>query len=135
MIVEKINPVSLARTVLDLYAQIVVTDARRLAFIAGQVALDKDGVLVGKDHASQARQAFLNVQLALQAAGAHPRNVTKMTLYVVGHKPELIQPIFAAGREIFGDEWPLTASVLVGVMSLGLPEWLIEIDAVAAIDT
>jgi enamine deaminase RidA (YjgF/YER057c/UK114 family) len=61
--------------------------------------------------------------------------MTKMTLYVAGHKPELIEPIFAAGRTEFGDAWPLAASVLIGVQTLGLPEWLIEIDAVVALDS
>jgi len=134
MSVEKLNPDSLAQPVMGLYAQVVISRAPRLAFIAGQVALDRNGVLVGNDHATQARQAFLNISLALQAAGAAPRNVVKMTLYVVRHSPELILPIFDAGKSVFGDNWPLTASVLVGVQALGLPEWLIEIDAVAALD-
>jgi enamine deaminase RidA (YjgF/YER057c/UK114 family) len=134
MAVEKINPDTLARPVLDLYAQIVVSSAPRLAFISGQVALDERGVLIGRDHATQARQAFRNLRLALEAVGAQPHDITKMTLYVAGHKPELIDPIFAAGRAEFGAQWPLTASVLIGVQTLGLPEWLIEIDAVAALD-
>lgn len=134
MRVEKINPPALAQPVLNLYSQIVVANAGRLAFIAGQVALSQAGSLVGNDHAAQARQAFLNVRLALEAVGAKPANVVKMTLYVVDHTPLLIEPIFAAGREAFGGDWPLTASVLVGVQRLGLPEWLIEIHAVAALD-
>jgi enamine deaminase RidA (YjgF/YER057c/UK114 family) len=135
MTVERINPGTLARPVLDLYSQVVVSTATRVAYIAGQVALDEHGALVGKDHATQARQAFRNVRLALEAVGGKPHNMTKMTLYVAGHKPELIEPIFAAGRTEFGDAWPLAASVLIGVQTLGLPEWLIEIDAVVALDS
>jgi len=134
MPLERVNPDTLCPPVLNLYSQVVVSSAARWAFISGQVALDAQGHLIGADHASQALQAFRNLRLALRAVGADPQNITKMTLYVVDHRPELIEPIFAAGRVAFDGEWPLTASVFIGVHRLGLPEWLIEIDAVAALD-
>ena len=131
---QRINPPSLAAPVMDLYAQIVVVPAGRLAFIAGQVALDSSGRLVGAgDHRAQAAQCFRNIAAALEALGAEPSRMAKMTINVVGHRPELIEPIFGAGRQIFGDEWPVAASILLGVEALGLPEWLIEIDAIVAL--
>lgn len=134
MSVTKINPPTLMPPMLGMYAQAVVTDARRLAFIAGQVALDASGALIGaNDYAAQARQAFLNLQHALAALPAAPANVVRMTIYVVNHRPELVATIFDAGREVFGAEWPVTASVLIGVQALGLPEWLVEVDAIAAL--
>ena len=45
----------------------------------------------------------------------------------------MVPVIFAAGREVFGADWPVTASVLIGVQALGHPDWLIEIDAIAAL--
>jgi len=134
MSVTKVNPPSLMPPLFGVYAQAVVTDGHKLAFIAGQVALDADGVLIGGgDHAAQARQSFTNLKLALEAVQAKPGNVVRMTLYVVDHRAELVPVIFAAGREVFGADWPVTASVLIGVQALGHPDWLIEIDAIAAL--
>jgi enamine deaminase RidA (YjgF/YER057c/UK114 family) len=132
--VTKINPPTLMPPLFGLYAQAVVADVRRLAFIAGQVAFDADGVLVGgNDYAAQARQAFLNLKNALAAIPAAPANVVRMTIYVVNHRPELVATIFDAGREVFGADWPVTSSVLIGVQALAMPEWLVEVDAIAAL--
>jgi enamine deaminase RidA (YjgF/YER057c/UK114 family) len=131
---QRINPPTLAAPVMGLYAQIVVVPAGRLAFIAGQVALDAEGRLVGPDdHRAQAAQCFRNIAAALDALGAAPDQVAKMTINVVGHRPDLVEQIFGMGREIFGNDWPVTASILLGVASLGLAEWLIEIDAVVSL--
>lgn len=134
MSVTKINPPTLMPPLLGIYAQAVVTDARRLAFIAGQVALDANGGLIGaNDYDAQARQAFLNLKNALAALSAAPANVVRMTIYVVDHRSTLVATIFDAGREVFGVDWPVTSSVLIGVQALGMPEWLVEVDAIAAL--
>lgn len=134
MLVSKINPPTLMPPLFGLYAQAVVTDAHRLAFIAGQVAFDANGLLIGaNDYAAQARQAFTNLKNALAAVSAAPANVVRMTVYVVDHRPELVETIFGAGRDVFGADWPVTSSVLIGVQALGMPEWLVEVDAIAAL--
>lgn len=132
--INRINPPMMAPPVMGLYAQVTVAPAGRMAFIAGQVALDANGQFVGvDDHAAQARQCFANIRDAVAAVGGTPSDIVKMTINVVDHRSELIGPIFAAGRDIFGDEWPVTASMLLGVAALGLPEWLIEIDAILSL--
>lgn len=132
--VSRINPPTLAPPVMGLYAQIMIAPAGRLAFIAGQVALDRDGTFVGPgDHAAQARQCFINIRDAVAAVGGVPADIVKMTINVVDHRAELIGPIFGAGQEVFGQDWPVTASTLLGVAALGLPEWLVEIDAIVAL--
>ncbi|MFV3126759.1 RidA family protein [Niveispirillum sp. KHB5.9] len=132
--IEKLNPATLAPPVMGLYAQIAIAPAGRLAFIAGQVALDADGNLVGAgSHEAQARQCFANIAAALAALGTGPERIVKMTINVAGHHPGLIAPLFGAGRDVFGDAWPVTASMLLGVQTLGLPEWLVEVDAVVSL--
>jgi enamine deaminase RidA (YjgF/YER057c/UK114 family) len=131
---EYLNPPTLAPPVHGIYTQIVIGTGASIVAIAGQVAIDANGDLVGHgDHAAQAEQAFRNLKLALEAAGCTPRDLLKSTVHVVDHRPELVEPIFAAGRRVFGDNWPLTASMLLGVQSLGASEWLIEIDGIAVI--
>ncbi|MFJ5222865.1 hypothetical protein [Streptomyces sp. NPDC088400] len=76
---------------------------------------------------------LLHVAAALAAVGCGPCDLLKNTIHVVGHRPELVEPIFAAGRRAFGGDWPRTASTLIGVQALGRPEWLIEVDGLAVI--
>jgi enamine deaminase RidA (YjgF/YER057c/UK114 family) len=132
--IEHLDPPTMAPPVSDVYHHVAIARTGTLVAIAGQIALDANGDLVGAgDHEAQAEQAFRNFAQALAAVGCGPRDLLKNTVHVVGHRPELIEPIFAAGRRAFGGEWPSTASTFLGVEALGLPEWLIEIDGLAVI--
>lgn len=136
MTVDHVDPPAIAPPVSDVYHHISIGRGSAIVAIAGQIALDADGNLVGAgDHEAQAEQAFRNFAHALAAAGCGPRDLLKNTIHVVGHHPGLVDPIFAAGRRAFGGDWPSTASTLLGVHSLGLPEWLIEIDGLAVVPT
>jgi len=84
------------------------------------------------DLAAQARRAFANVGRALAAAGAAPDQVTKITIYVVHHRPEDLPAISAARMAVFGDHKP--ADTLLGVQALAEPGYLIEVDAIAVVD-
>ncbi len=58
--------------------------------------------------------------------------MAKITIYVVGYRPEHI-PVIEAGRlAVFGDHKP--ADTLLGVETLADPGWLIEVDAIAVVD-
>jgi len=107
--------------------------ASRLVFVAGQEPEDGQGNLVGPgDLAAQARQVFANLGHALAAGGARPEQVTKITIFVVHHRPEYLPAIEEARVTLFGDHKP--ADTLVGVEALARPEYLIEVDAIAVID-
>jgi enamine deaminase RidA (YjgF/YER057c/UK114 family) len=117
----------------DSYSQVVVASGKRLLFVAGQVAEDPQGNLIGRGGlASQARHAFANVGRALAAAGAAPENVARITIYVVHHKPEYLAAIADARMSVFGNHKP--ADALIGVEALAEPQYLIEIDAIAVVD-
>lgn len=136
MMISAINPQGLAPPVDGLYSQVTVVEAGKLAFVSGQVALDAEGKLVGPgDHRRQAEQVFENLKLAVEGIGGRARNIVRMTIYVVRHEESLIGPIFDAGHRVFGDEWPVTASTLLGVETLAMSSWLIEVEAVVALDT
>jgi len=75
---------------------------------------------------------FTNLGHALAAAGAHPRQVAKITIYVVHHRAEYLPVIEQARVELFGDHKP--ADTVVGVETLSRREYLIEVDAIAVID-
>src|SRR5262252_7655904 len=115
------------------YTQVIVATGRRIVFVAGQVAQDSQGDVVAPgDLAGQARQTFANVGRALAAAAARPDQVTKITTYIVHHRPEYLALLAEPRAALFGDHKP--ASTLVGVEALARPEYLIEVEAIAVID-
>lgn len=100
-------------------------------YIAGQVALDERNEIVGiGDPRRQAEQVWQNIGLAVAAAGATLADVVKITVFLkdVRHAAAEIsvrERLFEPGR------FPICT--LVQVANLGLPELLMEIDAVAAL--
>ena len=131
MKVELINPEDLPKP--QSYHQVAVATGSRLVFVAGQVSEDIHGNLVGEgDFALQARTAFANVGRALAAAGARVDEVARITIYVAGHRAELIPLISEARDAVFGDHRP--ADTLLGVETLAEPGYLIEVEAVAVTD-
>jgi enamine deaminase RidA (YjgF/YER057c/UK114 family) len=131
MTLELINPDDLPTPAS--YTQVISATGRRLVFVAGQVADDSEGNLVGAgDLAAQARRAFANVGRCLAAAGARPEQVARITIYVVHHRPDYLPDISAARIAVFGDHKP--ADVLLGVETLAEPGYLIEVEALAVVD-
>ncbi|TMD48973.1 MAG: RidA family protein [Chloroflexi bacterium] len=116
------------------YTQVVVATGRRMVFVAGQVSIDAEGKLVAPgDFAGQVKQVFANLRTALEGAGATPADVTKITIYIVGYRPEMRSLVGEARSAVFGPA-TLPASTLVGVQALAEPGFLIEIEAVAVLD-
>jgi enamine deaminase RidA (YjgF/YER057c/UK114 family) len=131
---EMLNPPTMSPRLSDVYNQIAIAPAGRLAFIAGQVATDLQGQFVGAgDYAAQAEQTFRNIAGALEALQARPSQVAKMSIFVVNHRAEVGQLIMAAGKRVFGSEWPACACMMLGVQTLSRPEWLLEIDAIVSL--
>jgi len=116
------------------YTQVVVATGRRMVFLAGQVSIDAEGKLVAPgDFAGQVKQVFANLRTALEGAGATPADVTKITVYIVGYRPEMRSLVGEARSAVFGPA-TLPASTLVGVQALAEPGFLIEIEAIAVLD-
>jgi enamine deaminase RidA (YjgF/YER057c/UK114 family) len=131
MTIELINPKGLAEP--PSYSHLAIARGSRLVFVSGQVAFDPERNLVGEgDVVAQAEQAYRNLATALDGAGASVRDVAKLTTFVVGHRPELIEPIMAAREAVFGDHKP--ASTFLGVEALARPGLLVEVEAVAVLD-
>ena len=113
------------------YTHVVIPQRGRPVFIAGQVANDRTGAVVGKgDFKAQTKQVLENLKTAVEAAGGSMANVAKITIYVT----DLSQ--IAAFREIRQQYFSgnLPASTLVQVVALARPEYLIEIEAIVAVD-
>lgn len=109
------------------------TDAVRandLLFLSGIVPVDEAGALVGEgDVVGQAEQVFALLDRVLDAAGAEPGDVVKVTIYLLDKDDrERINPV---RQRFFGAALP--ASTLVEVSGLAVPGALLEVEAVAVV--
>lgn len=108
----------------------------RLVFLAGQIAVDEKGAIVGMgDLVAQFRQVCRNLSATVAAAGGEMDDIVKLTIYVLdvaAYKREL-KEIGAVYREYFGKHFP--AMTLVGVRELYVSSegGLIEIEGLAAL--
>ncbi len=126
-----VNPPQLYDPTPNGYSHAVMVDKpERMAFIAGQGGEDLAGHL-SPDLAEQIAQAFANLRIALEAVGAEPRHVTKITTYVVDYDTSKHAAVTRGVRETFGTALP--AQCLVPVPRLALDGMLFEVDAVAVL--
>jgi enamine deaminase RidA (YjgF/YER057c/UK114 family) len=129
--IKRINPPELSAP--PGFSQVIEVKATRLVFIAGQTAIDRDGELVGKnDFAAQAAKVFDNLAAALAAVGCTAANLVKLTVFV-----REMDNLFAyreARNRFFATVTPPAAPAvtLVEVSKLYGPDFLIEIEAIAA---
>jgi enamine deaminase RidA (YjgF/YER057c/UK114 family) len=121
----------------DFHRQVAIASGSKLVFMAGQVAWDADGTLVGDgDLAAQVEQCHLNVAAAVAEAGGTYDNIAKLTTYVVGWTPDKF-PSLREGRDRAAAKLgiPLLApGTLIGVAALFTPDLLVEVEAIAVID-
>lgn len=122
-----VNPETLSKP--TGYTHVVEARAGRTVYISGQIALDKNGNIVGiNNFEAQVRQAFQNVFHALQAVGMTFDHVVKLSLYVT----DVSQVgILRRVRDEFVNTQQPPASTLVQVAALVRPELLFEVEAIA----
>ena len=116
------------------FTQVVTSPPGRLVFVSGQVGLDRDLKLVGEgDVAVQAEQALRNLGHSLTAAGAAPADVTMMRTYIVDYRADYAAKLAPHFEKFFDGRPP--ASTRVGVQALAAPGLLIEIEAIAVVES
>ena len=114
----------------------VVVGSGRMAFVAGQGAIDEQfNVVGGGDYFAQTHAALGNVITALRAIDAAPEQVVSSTFYVVSLTPAAVEQVGRAlGVACGGEPFPPHAYNLIGVTALGHPDMLVEIAAIALLD-
>ncbi|BDC49300.1 hypothetical protein F183_A16160 [Bryobacterales bacterium F-183] len=116
------------------YSHVVEVRDGKQVYIAGQVAMDAEGNLVGKDDFEARVQAvFANLDKAVKAAGGTFANVVKLNIYCVDRVDRGKIPALRQIRDRFVNTKNPPASTLVFVRDLVRPEWLVEIEAVAVV--
>jgi enamine deaminase RidA (YjgF/YER057c/UK114 family) len=130
---QNIQPDKLAKRVVGghtLYSHVVVVEARKTIFVAGQLARDAQGNVVGKgDMRAQIRQTGENIKTALAAAGATLNDIVKTNTYVTN-----IEEFFKhtdVRMEYFG---AMPTSTTIEVSKLAHPDLMVEIEVIAMVD-
>jgi 2-iminobutanoate/2-iminopropanoate deaminase len=109
-------------------AVVVPLGSKSLVFISGEIGRDASGSIVAGGFEAEARQCFANIEHALKRAGATFKDVVRITAYI---KDLADYAAYATVRmEIFGEDWPASASVGVSDLLLGAR---LEVDAVAVV--
>ena len=112
------------------YTHVVQVHGGRTIYIAGQVALDKSGNVVGKgDFAAQTTQVFENLKSALAAGGATFDSLVKVTTFVTDMSQ--MQTLRSIRAKYYGKNAP--ASTLVQITKLANDDLMIEIEAIAVV--
>jgi enamine deaminase RidA (YjgF/YER057c/UK114 family) len=140
---ERIIPDTMAKPV-GPYSHATKVTAKQLIFIAGQVPIDSEGNVVGIDKndklanhqtidvAAQVRQTMMNVKAALEAAGASFNDLVRVDTFVVGSIMNEYRSVgMKTKHEILGVR---VGGATVFVTGLMIPNAMIEIEAIAALD-
>ena len=117
------------------YSHVAKVNKGTLIYLAGQVSSDASGKLIGeRNFEAQAEQVFRNVKIAVEAAGGTMADIVKLNIYLVAEVSQDEVPKMRAIRDRYVNKEKPPASTLVVVSRLARPGWLIEVEAVAALD-
>jgi 2-iminobutanoate/2-iminopropanoate deaminase len=100
-----------------------------LVFVSGMPPVDRDGVSVGHDIATQTRQVMDNIKTILEAAGSSMARVVRTTVFFT-HREDYAG-LDAVYKEYFPGQVPSRSALIVA--GLVRPEWRVEIDAIATV--
>jgi len=116
------------------YSHIAKVNRGSIVYISGQVPSDSSGKIIGEDDfEAQVEQIFRNLKIAVEAAGTMA-DIVKLNYYLVAEVDQAIVPKLRPIRDLYINVENPPASTFVVVSRLMRPGWLIEIEAVAAID-
>ncbi|MGR9181964.1 RidA family protein [Rhizobium leguminosarum] len=110
---------------------VIVPRQGRLAYISGQGGQDSTGAL-SPDFAVQVKQAYANLRTALDALGAKPDQVAKLTVFVVDHDMSKLEVLTKSVKDMFGASLP--AQTLIPVPKLAIDPMLFEVEATVVLE-
>ena len=117
------------------YSHIAKVNRGTIVYLAGQVSSDASGKLIGEGNfEAQVEQVFRNLKIAVEAAEGTMADIVKLNIYLVAAVDQAEVPKLRAIRNRYVNVENPPASTLVVVSRLARPGWLIEIEAVAALE-
>jgi enamine deaminase RidA (YjgF/YER057c/UK114 family) len=128
------NPPALSKP--NGYSHVAEVTSGKILYIAGQVSLDREGQLVGSDDfRGQVQQVFANLNDAVRSAGGSFQDVVKLNYYCVDLVDRSQLSALRETRDQYVNTQTPPASTLVFVSGLVRPEWLVEIEAIAVVNS
>ena len=132
---EFINPTSLIAPGPAAYSHVAKVNRGAIVYISGQVPSDASGKIVGDgDFEAQVEQVFANLKIAVEAAGGEMADIVKLNYFLAAEVNQADVPKMRPIRDRYLNVAKPPASTFVAVSRLMRPGWLIEIEAVAAIE-
>ncbi|HEY0910324.1 MAG TPA: RidA family protein [Bradyrhizobium sp.] len=132
---EFINPKTLIAPGPAGYSHVAKVNRGTIVYLSGQVPSDASGKIIGEgDFEAQVEQIFANLKIAVEAAGGTMADIVKLNYYLVSEVDPAMVPKLRPIRDRYINVENPPASTFVVVSRLMRPGWLIEIEAVAAID-
>ena len=127
---ERINPESMAAPIGFSHA---VKAQGTIVYLAGQTALNKEGLIVGNGIVEQFEKALTNLLTALEHAGGKPSQIAKLTIFSIDPQNyrDNARELGKVWQRLVGRDYP--AMTLVGVTRLWDIEALVEIEGVAVL--
>ena len=117
------------------YSHVAKVVKGTIVYISGQVPIDAAGKLIGEgDFEAQVEQVFANLKIAVEAAGGTMADIVKLNYYIVPEVDQATVPKLRPIRDRYINVANPPASTFLVVNRLSRPGWLLEIEAVAAID-
>jgi enamine deaminase RidA (YjgF/YER057c/UK114 family) len=120
-------PASIRRPFAKYSHGIEVPPGARLVFCSGQLGVAPDGS-VPEDAGTQTELCFANVAAILAEAGMGLENIVRINAFVTGR--EHLKPYMEVRNRLMPT--PPPASTLVIVSGFSLPEFKVEVEAIAA---
>ena len=112
------------------FSMATVTQSARLMHISGQVAQDAAGKTVGPgDIEKQTVKVIENIKTLVTEQGGSLNDICKITIFLISR--DHLPVVMDVRRKYFQRPYPATSAVIV--VGLANPEWMIEIDALAAL--
>jgi 2-iminobutanoate/2-iminopropanoate deaminase len=115
------------------FSQVIATGGKTTVYMSGQVGWNARQEIVDPlDLGAQTRQALVNLEIAVKAAGGSRTDIVSLRLYVVGQHIHNTRPIQEALLGFFPPD-RLPTSTWVGVAALANRDFLIELEAIAVL--
>ena len=126
---ERVVPKDMMQPFNNAYSHgVVIPAGARVLHISGQIGAAENGE-VPEDGTAQAENVWRNIKAVIHAAGMDVTDLVKLTAFIVD---ESVFPAYAAARNRDLPAAALPASTAIYVPRLVLPEWKIEVEAIAA---
>lgn len=117
------------------FSHYAVAERSTHVFFAGQVPVDADGRLVGRDDLYlQTVAAMRNVEILIADAGVTWADIVRRTIYTT--RPHELGALTRGIAEVTGEvagEVPGPPQSVVGVTGLALPQFLVEVECTAVV--